>query len=70
MVQTYEAVYESGVIHLPDNIRLPERTKVYVVVPDTIAIPSYRIASPRLVNQAQSTDFVKEVVEEDLDASV
>jgi hypothetical protein len=33
MIQTYEAVYESGVIRLPADVRLPEHTMVYVVVP-------------------------------------
>jgi predicted DNA-binding antitoxin AbrB/MazE fold protein len=70
MLHTYEAVYESGVIRLVDDIQLPEHTKVYVVVPEEIAKLGYRIRSPRLVHPQQAADFVKEVIEEDCDASV
>jgi predicted DNA-binding antitoxin AbrB/MazE fold protein len=39
MVETYEAMYENGIIRLPDNVRLPEHTRVYVVVPGGIVTP-------------------------------
>ena len=32
---TYEATVENGLIELPDAVRLPEHTKVFVVVPLT-----------------------------------
>jgi predicted DNA-binding antitoxin AbrB/MazE fold protein len=70
MIHTYEAIYESGVIRLIDDIRLPEHTKVYVIVPEHIEKPGYRIRSPHLVHPQQAADFVKEVVEEDFDASL
>ena len=70
MIQTYEAIYESGVVRLPADVHLPEHTKVYVVVPDRDTEPRYHIGSPHLVHPGQAADFVKEVVEEDFDASV
>ena len=70
MTHTYEAVYENGIIRLPDGVRLPEQTKVYVVVPEAVEKPIYRIGSPRLVHPQQAEDFVKEVVEEDCDAAI
>ena len=70
MVQTYEAVYEDGVIRLAENVRLPEHTKVYVVVPEGILEPTYRVGSPRLAHPQQAADFVKEVIEENIDAPV
>jgi len=68
MVQTYEAVYEDGVIRLAENVRLPEHTKVYVVVPEGTIEPTYRVGIPRLAHPHQAADFVKEVVEESFDA--
>ena len=62
---TIEAIVENGQIRLPPNTHLPERAKVYVVVPDPVAVPSpYRIASPRLAHPEQAGDFRKIVVEE------
>lgn len=59
MSQVYEAVYENGVIRLLDDVRLPENTKVYVVVPVS------RIVSPHLVHPQQIKDFEKEVSDND-----
>lgn len=70
MIHTYEAIVERGVIRLVDDVRLPEHTKVYVLVPEGSEKPGYRIGSPRLVHPEQATDFVKEVVEEEFDASI
>jgi len=70
MIQTYEAIYEDGVIRLTENVHLPEHTTIYVVVPEATATPVYRVGIPRLVHPEQAADFIKEVVEEDLDAPV
>ncbi len=67
-VATYEAFVESGQIRLPGDLRLPENTKVYVVVPDNDA-PRARIASPRLDHPEQAADFALSV-EENRDAGV
>jgi hypothetical protein len=64
-VATFEAVVENGQIRLPDSVRLPERAKVYVVIPG-VEIPSVAyVGSPRLARPEQAADFVKEVVESD-----
>ena len=54
---TYECIVENGHVTLPPNADIPERTRVYVLVPDgdPQAIP--RIASPRLVHAEQAKDF-------------
>ncbi len=62
-VATYEATVENGQIRLPMDLQLPERTKVYVVVPG-VDPTSGLIASPRLVHAEQAKDFVLSVQEE------
>jgi hypothetical protein len=53
-VATVEAVVENGQIKLPPNVHLPERARVFVVVPDTvIPVPPSLIASPRLAHPEQ-----------------
>ena len=69
-MHTYEAVYETGVIKLLEPIRLPERTRVLVVVPDSTETRIHRIASPRLANPAQTQEFDKVVIEELHDAAI
>lgn len=62
-VTTFEGFVENGQVRLPISIRLPERAKVYVVVPDIeVPTPAY-VGSPRLARPEQVTDFEKEVIE-------
>ena len=61
-VATFEGVVENGQIRLPTNFRLPDKTRVYVVVPDLEVKPVAHIFSPRLVHPEQAKDFEKEVV--------
>jgi hypothetical protein len=69
-VATFQGTVENGQIRLPAGVRLPEKVKVYVVIPD-IEIPSFAyIGSPRLAHPEQAADFKKEVIEEIEDASV
>lgn len=69
-VTTIEGVVENGQIRLPASVRLPEKARVYVVIPD-VEVPSVEyIGSPRLVHPEQAADFQKEVVEENRDASL
>ena len=35
-VVTYEGVVENGCVHLPEDAVLPEKTQVYVMVPEAI----------------------------------
>ena len=69
-VVTLEGVVEQGQIRLKDDIRLPEKTKVYVIVPDIQIKRGARIFSPRLAHPEQAVDFEMEVIEEAPDASV
>ena len=67
-VATFEAVVENGQIRLTDSVRLPEKARVYVVIP---GVPSATyIGSPRLARPEQAADFEKEVIEGDLDAGL
>ncbi len=69
-VRTFEGIVEKGQIRLPATVRLPEKTKVYVVIPDMEVQAVAYIGSPRLVHPEQAADFKKEVVEELPDASL
>jgi hypothetical protein len=72
-VTTYEGVVENGQVRLPAGVTLPEKAKVYVVIPGVFDMEVQRvpkIASPRLVHPEQAADFVKEVVEERTDAGL
>lgn len=67
-VTTIEGIVEDGQIRLPASVRLPERAKVYVIVPDTEVPTVAYVGSPRLVHPEQASDFEKVVVEETDDA--
>ncbi|HVS21445.1 MAG TPA: hypothetical protein VHD88_06330 [Pyrinomonadaceae bacterium] len=67
---TYEGVVENGQVKLPPNTDIPEKTRVYVLVPDVEAQKTLYIASPRLVHPDQAKDFEKQIVEETTDASL
>jgi hypothetical protein len=69
-ITTIEAIVENGQIRLPDSVRLPEKAKVYVLIPDISAPSASYVGSPRLAHPEQAADFEKEVVEEDSDASL
>jgi hypothetical protein len=66
---TYEGIVENGCVTLPADIDIPDRTHVYILVPDSEARPSY-IASPRLVHPDQTKDFEMEVTEDTTNAGV
>ena len=69
-VTTVEGVVENGQIRLPAAVRLPERTKVYVIIPDVEVQAVAYIGSPRLVHPEQAVDFTKEVLEEPSDGDL
>jgi hypothetical protein len=56
-VATFEGIVENGQIRLPENVRLPERTKVFVVIPNLAQPSANRLMSPRLVHSEQAQDF-------------
>jgi len=63
-----EAIVDHGLIHLPPDVKLPDRTKVYVIVPANLTQKKARLLSPRLTNPKQVRDFVMEVNAERGDA--
>ena len=69
-IVTFEGVVEHGQIRLKPSIRLPEKAKVYVIIPDIQIEREARIFSPRLAHPAQAADFELEVIEGSFDASV
>ena len=69
-VKTFEGIVEQGQIRLPATVQLPQRAKVYVVIPDIEVQTVAFIGSPRLAHPQQAADFKKEVIEELPDAGV
>jgi hypothetical protein len=63
-IMTLEGVVEDGQIRLPANIRLPNSTRVYVVVPGIDVAQTARLRSPRLAHPEQAGDFAMSVAEE------
>jgi hypothetical protein len=61
---TFEGVVEQGQIKLDSDVRLPDGTKVYIVVPDIeIEEKGVHLHSPRLAHPEQAADFEMEVIE-------
>ena len=69
-VKAFEGVIENGQIRLKTNISLPDKTKVYVIIPDVEVPKAVHIYSPRLVHPEQAVDFKKEVIEEAPNAGI
>jgi len=59
-----EGVVEQGQIKLNSDVRLPDGTKVYLVIPDLeLEIKGVQLRSPRLAHPEQIADFEMDVVE-------
>jgi hypothetical protein len=69
-VTTYEGVVEKGKIRLKVGVHLPEKAKVFVIIPDVGLEKNGRVLTPRLKNLAQTNDFEMEVSEDVPDASL
>lgn len=68
-ISTFEGIVENGQIRLREDVTLPEKAGVYVVIRDLEAAqPKARVHSPRLVRPEQANDFAKQVTEESVDA--
>jgi hypothetical protein len=67
---TYEGVVENGRVRLPSDAGIPEKTRVYVLVPDAESVSAPYVVSPHLANPAQVKDFEKRVIEDTPDANV
>ena len=68
---TYEGIIENGHVRLPANAGIPEKTRVYVLVPaaEPLSTQPY-VASPHLANPEQVKDFEKRIIEDTTDANV
>lgn len=59
-----EGVVENGQIKINSDVRLPDGTKVYMVIPDVeLENTLTHLRSPRLARPEQAADFEMEVVE-------
>jgi predicted DNA-binding antitoxin AbrB/MazE fold protein len=69
-VTAYEGIIENGIIKLKTNVNLPEKMRVYVIIPNLEAEKTVRVYSPRLVHPEQAVDFKKEIIEESPNADL
>ena len=69
-IVTLEGIVEHGQIQLAGNVRLPDRTRVYVIVPGADVDQAARPVSPRLARPKDLADFVLEIVEADPDTGL
>lgn len=69
-ISTFEGIVENGQIRLRNKVNLPEKTRVFVVIPDFEATPKARVHSPHLVHPEQAVDFTKQIVEVSADAEL
>lgn len=60
-VLTIEGIVDNGQIKLPSDVRLPEHSRVYVVVPDMQIKQTIHLLSPRLKSQQQIAEFELEI---------
>jgi hypothetical protein len=61
-VMSFEGIVEQGQIRLPSDVHLPEKARVYVVIPNAVMPPRAFAASPHLANPEQAADFIKHVI--------
>jgi hypothetical protein len=61
-VTTIQGIVKNGQIHLSEDVKLPEATTVYVVVPN-LEKRTARIMSPRLADKERLKDFEREIIE-------
>lgn len=70
-ISTFEGIVVNGQIQLHDNVALPDKTRVYVVIPEfEAAPPKARVYSPRLVHPELVNDFTKQVIGESTNAGL
>jgi hypothetical protein len=56
-VAAFEGVIEGGQIRLKTDVHLPEKAKIYVIIPDFKAKRIVHVFSPRLAHTEQATDL-------------
>ena len=63
-VVALEGIIEGGQVRIRSDVRLPDKTKVYVVIPGIQIEQVAHVFTPRLAHPAQAADFELEIVEE------
>lgn len=63
-VVTLEGIVERGQIRITPDVRLPDKTKVYVIIPGIQIERVAHVFTPRLAHPEQAADFELEIVEE------
>ena len=69
-IATYEGVVENGHVTLPPEADIPEKTRVFILVPDLDPTRTYNVMSPRLAHPEDAKDFELEVIDESDDDSL
>ena len=69
-IVTLEGIVEKGQIRLTSKLQLPDKTKVFVVIPDMHVENVAHVLSPRLADPSKAIDFKMEVLEESPDATI
>lgn len=62
-VTAIEGIVKNGQIVLTEDIKLPEMTTVYIVVPKIEKNQKPRIMSPKLIDKSKLADFEREIIE-------
>lgn len=60
----YEGIIENGHVKLRTDAGIPDKTRVYVVVPNSEVISVPYVASPHLANRGQAKDFEMRIIEQ------
>lgn len=63
-IATYEGIIENGRVKLPESAHIPDKTKVYVLVPEGQTSHTPYVGSPRLIDPEKGRDFQKQVIED------
>jgi len=64
-VSTIEAYVENGQIRVPGDVKLPEKAKVYIVIPGVSEVSrEIHIYSPRLADRERAEHFKMQIIEE------
>ena len=60
-VMAIEGVVDHGMIRLATDTILPDGTRVYAIVPDTLSAVPARLSSPHLARREDAADFTMKI---------
>ncbi len=69
-VLTLEGIVESGRIRLMSSLRLPEKARVFVVIPEMSENPVAYVHTPHLRHPEQIIDFRLDITEDQPNAGI